>query len=152
MHGPWTLAFAVATALLATCPALADRGARGTQIIAGPDGAVAVSGRVGVRGVNPIVWWSTYPTAPAAAKQSPYDFEVKPAGSLRLSVAPPDAEVRIDGYPIPAGHDSTVGLLVGPHEVEVRRDDYLPQRRQITIEAAKALHLDVKLERAAGEP
>jgi hypothetical protein len=109
-----------------------------------------VPGRHGSRG--PIVWYSIYDTYPAGPpeKRSPTQgLEVKPAGRLRLVVKPSDAQVWIDGHPLPSGADVSVGLLTGTYTVQAARDGYRAETHQVSIEQAKTANLSIQLQRQA---
>lgn len=113
----------------------------------------------GVRGPHPL-WhggfltsqWGYYPlypppSQPSSPAPSPYEFAVKPAGRLRLSVEPPSAEVFVDGAPLEpsGGSDFDVALLVGSHTIQVAKEGYQPYTSEVSVEAAKTTRLSVTL-------
>lgn len=82
--------------------------------------------------------------------KSPYeDLQVRPAGALLLSVVPAHAQVWVDGYEVKPGSDNSydLGLLVGPHQVQVQAEGYRPYSEEIMIEAAKRTVLSIELKR-----
>lgn len=64
--------------------------------------------------------------APKSTPSSPWNFELKPAGTLAVQVEPADAGVAVDGYPLEATRGSLyeIGLLTGKHRLEVIREGY----------------------------
>jgi hypothetical protein len=79
---------------------------------------------------------------------SPYPDNVKAAGRLLIQVEPHDAEVLVDGYPLGQRADLTyeVGLLVGVHRVEARKEGFKPYAAEIEIQAAVRTLVTITLE------
>jgi hypothetical protein len=125
-------------------------GGTGVVVQGGGGGTgVVVQGRVpSRRGPGPVVWWSVYDTgAPPPPAGSPtQDLEPKPAGRLRLVVDPPDAQVWVDGNPLPPGGDASVGLLTGTYTVQAARPGYRSASREVVIERARTALLEIRLE------
>ena len=126
----------------------------GVVVAPGHGSGVVVGGRVhdphGGHG-SPIVYWSVYdhgyPGPPSdAERRSPADIDVKPAGRLRLIVAPADARVWVNGNPLPPGSDVSVGLLTGTYEVQVAHEGFRTESRKVEIEQAKTAQLEIRLE------
>ena len=68
------------------------------------------------------------------------------AGELRMIVHPADASVYVDGEFRGSGRDARrLGLVAGPHRVEVVRPGFAPVDRQVEIEAGRQLELRVEL-------
>ncbi len=103
---------------------------------------------------GPLVYpWGYHPVIPPAESlypsHSPYDFEVKPAGRLHISVQPQDTEVLVDGMRLEPVEDHAfdVGLLVGSHTVQVAKEGYRTHTSEASIETAKTTTLSIELER-----
>lgn len=82
--------------------------------------------------------------------KSPYeDLQIRPAGSLLISVVPAHAQVWVDGYEVKPGADNSfeLGLLVGTHQVQVQAEGYKPYQEQVVIETAKRTVLSIELKR-----
>ena len=104
-------------------------------------------------------WWSPFrpPQNPEPGVSGVYPsgalyidgYRVAPAGWLRVQVEPPDAQVFLDGFPLqvdPAsGQSARIGLMVGTHWVEVKKEGFQPQRTQVEIQQARELFLPVRL-------
>ena len=77
-------------------------------------------------------------------------YRVMPSGWLRVQVEPTDAQVLIDGFPAvlsqPQGRSASIGLLVGPHSVEVYRSGFQTYRKEVDIKQAREVFLRVKLD------
>ena len=78
-------------------------------------------------------------------------YRVTPSGWLRVQVEPRDAEILVDGSPIPiekiAGLSNSLGLLVGRHHVEVRKDGFQTYLAELPIQRAREVLLQVILEK-----
>lgn len=74
--------------------------------------------------------------------------DVLPAGRLIMQTHPPEAAVLVDGHPVAKGGDDTyqIGLLVGPHRVQVFADGYSTYEREIAIEMGHHHRLHITLE------
>jgi hypothetical protein len=79
---------------------------------------------------------------------SPYPEDVKAAGRLLIQVEPFDAHVFVDGYELKQreGRTFEIGLLVGIHRVEVRKDGFKPYSAEIEIQPAVRTLLTVTLD------
>ena len=115
-------------------------------------GGGAIGTGMGRRG--PLVYpWEYYPVVPSTESPypspSPYDFEVKPAGRLHISVQPQDAEVLVDGMRLEPeeGPAFDVGLLVGSHTVQVAKEGYRTHTSEASIETAKTTMLSIELKK-----
>lgn len=94
--------------------------------------------------------WLYYPLPSHRSSEpapSPYSFEVRPAGRLRLSVEPPSTEVFVDGVPLEPSDasDFDVALLAGNHTVQIAKEGYQPYTAEVLVEAAKTLRLRITL-------
>lgn len=85
--------------------------------------------------------------APKAPPSSPWDFELKPAGTLAVRVQPADAGVAVDGYPIQATEGSVyeIGLLTGKHLLEISREGYESYSAEVQIEGSQRVSMEVSL-------
>jgi hypothetical protein len=76
-------------------------------------------------------------------------YRVQPSGWLRISVEPSDAEVLVDGFPLmvdrATGTSGSIGFLVGPHRVEVRKFGLQPRQSEVEVKQASESFLQVKL-------
>jgi hypothetical protein len=76
-------------------------------------------------------------------------YRVLPSGWLRIQVEPVDAEVVIDGLTIPidmgSGISDSMGLLIGFHQVEVRKPGLQPYRSEVEIKQARETFLQLRL-------
>ena len=74
---------------------------------------------------------------------------VIPAGRLVLLVDPVTADVFVDGRKLNPRNDLTyqVGLLVGPHEVEVKADGFRAYKNTVDLQAGRRMVLTVRLNR-----
>jgi hypothetical protein len=52
---------------------------------------------------------------------------------VALDVAPPAAEVRVNGVPVELGPDRALILPIGEHVIEVQADDFKPERRRLNV-------------------
>lgn len=88
-------------------------------------------------------------------EQSPYDFTVKAAGRLQVTVHPEDATVFVDGERIVRNEDAEfdLGLLTGKHTVRVAKDGYHSRTVRVQIEESQVTTVSVRLKRqSAREP
>lgn len=69
-------------------------------------------------------------------------------GEVSLVVKPDDAEVDVDGVPVPSG-ERTLSLTAGPHTVSARRAGYRPVSQQVTVAAGSTQPLSLALERSS---
>lgn len=78
-------------------------------------------------------------------------YRVTPSGWLRVQVEPKDAEILVDGSPVAAekasGLSNSLGLLVGRHHVEVRKDGYETYQADLPIQQAREVLLQVTLKK-----
>jgi len=78
-------------------------------------------------------------------------YRVQPSGWLRVQAEPKDAEVLVDGFPVTSdklsGLSNSLGLLVGNHHVEVRKDGFQTYRTEMPIQQAREVLLHVILEK-----
>ena len=76
-------------------------------------------------------------------------YAVVPSGWLRVRVIPSDARVLVDGFPAKvdatSGESDRVGLLVGPHALEVTREGFAPHRSEVMIQQGRLENLEVRL-------
>lgn len=82
--------------------------------------------------------------------KSPYeDLQIRPAGSLLISVVPAHARVWVDGYEAKPGADNSfeLGLLVGTHQVRAHAEGYRPYQGEVVIETGKRTVLSIELKR-----
>jgi hypothetical protein len=116
----------------------------------------------------PYPWWgwppygyppssgAPYPGVPGAPylqgtqqPASPYPMPVNPAGRVLLLVNPVDAEVYVDGVRLQQQADLSyeIGLLAGPHRVEVKKDGYKTYSQHLEIVPGSSLYLPIGLEK-----
>lgn len=92
-----------------------------------------------------------YPSNPQGApgSQSPYPVKVNPAGRLLILVNPVDAEVYVDSIRLQQRQDLSyeVGLLAGPHQVDVKSDGYKPFSQKLDIPPGGGVYLPIALEK-----
>ena len=78
-------------------------------------------------------------------------YRVQPSGWLRVQAEPKDAEVLVDGFPVTtdklSGLSNSLGLLVGNHHVEVRKDGFQTYQADLPIQQAREVLLQVSLEK-----
>lgn len=78
-------------------------------------------------------------------------YRVIPSGWLRVQAEPKDAEVLVNGVPVTtdklSGLSNSLGLLVGSHHVEVRKDGFQTYRAELPIQQAREVLLQVILEK-----
>ncbi len=88
---------------------------------------------------------SQIPPPPA----SPYHIPVNPAGRVLILVNPVDAEVYVDGVRLQQQADLSyeIGLLAGPHRVDVKKDGHKPYSQRLDIVAGSGLYLPIALEK-----
>ncbi len=72
-------------------------------------------------------------------------------GRLRLEVAPPFAEVTLDGRVIGVGSQDR-SVPAGPHSLALRARDFLSLHRSFTVEPGSVTALSYSLDRAPTEP
>ncbi|MFB3819032.1 MAG: hypothetical protein ACE147_15320 [Candidatus Methylomirabilales bacterium] len=122
--------------------------------------------------VYPAPWWAQYPAAcppgyacppvapqpywpatpypmPAPQAGSVYPAAVNPAGRLLILVNPVDAEVYVDGVRLQQREDLSyeVGLLAGPHQLEVRKDGYKAFSKRLDILPGGGMYVPIALEK-----
>ena len=124
--------------------------ARGGFVIQPGGHAGGHLGRTGHPGYYPGYYGGYYlppPYGQDRASSSPYDFDIKPAGRLQVSVQPRDAQVFVDGLRLQPIESALfdIGLLVGAHTVRVLKPDYQPYVSDVAIETAKTTTLSVEL-------
>jgi len=71
-------------------------------------------------------------------------------GTLNLSIAPPDADVQIDGTAVAKG-TSVLPLVAGPHVVTARSAGFRPASQPFTVTADSVSDLAVTLERVSAK-
>ncbi len=78
-------------------------------------------------------------------------YRVQPSGWLRVQAEPKDAEVLVDGFPVTtdklSGLSNSLGLLVGNHHVEVRKDGFHTCRAELPLQQAREVLLQIILEK-----
>jgi hypothetical protein len=78
-------------------------------------------------------------------------YRVTPSGWLRVQVEPRDAEILVDGSPVPvekiSGMSNSLGLLVGRHHVQVRKDGYETYHTELPIPQANEVLLQILLKK-----
>jgi hypothetical protein len=76
-------------------------------------------------------------------------YRVTPSGWISARVNPTDATLLVDGRPLTidrnSGLSETIGILVGRHRVEARRDGFKPYVGDIEVRQAGQVQLDIKL-------
>lgn len=72
-------------------------------------------------------------------------------GRLRLMVAPPFAEVTLDGHAVGVGSQDR-SLPAGPHSLALRARDHLTLHRSFSVEPGSVTALSYSLDRAPAEP
>jgi len=99
----------------------------------------------------PQPYWPGTPYPPAAAppQPSPYPMQVNPAGRLLILVNPVDAEVYVDGVRLQQREDLSyeVGLLAGPHQIDVRKDGYKTFSKRLEILPGGGMYVPIALEK-----
>ena len=62
---------------------------------------------------------------------------------------PLDARVSVDGFQLKRKDDLTceIGLLIGIHKVEVKREGYEPHSIDVLVEAGKSIPLTIELKK-----
>ena len=62
---------------------------------------------------------------------------------------PLDARVSVDGFQLKRKDDLTceIGLLIGVHKVEVKREGYEPHSIDVLVEAGKSIPLTIELKK-----
>jgi hypothetical protein len=95
----------------------------------------------------PVAPVMPYPAPPPPAA-SPYPIPANPAGRVLILVNPVDAEVYVDGVRLQQRSDLSyeVGLLAGPHRVDVKKDGYRPYSRKVDVAPGGGLYLPIGLE------
>ena len=77
-------------------------------------------------------------------------YRVQPSGWLRVQVEPRDAEIVVDGFPVTthklSGLSNSLGLLIGTHHVEVRKDGFQTYQADLPIQQAREILLRVNLD------
>ena len=106
---------------------------------------------------NPYVYpyYYSYPPPPywryERYDESPYDnLSVKQAGRIIIVAQPLDARVFVDGFQLKRKDDLTceIGLLIGVHKVDVKREGYEPHSIDVLVEAGKSIPLTIELKKA----
>lgn len=93
---------------------------------------------------------------PGGSTQSPenhLNFEIHPAGQLLISVKPSGALVLVDGHALCRQENKSpveVGLLVGRHWVEIKKEGYIPYLKEVEIMTNKRDFLIITLEKEGG--
>ena len=72
-------------------------------------------------------------------------------GKLNLTSTPGNCEVFIDSMPIGKSPNIFSDILIGNHNVELRKNGYETQRKQVNIEEGKIADLSLNLQRIGGE-
>ncbi|AKF09470.1 S-layer protein [Sandaracinus amylolyticus] len=73
-------------------------------------------------------------------------------GSIAVITDAPNAEVRINGQPLPLGTFSRDGLAPGNYVVQVIAEGHQPFRREVTVTAGQTTSVDAQLARELGPP
>ena len=90
-----------------------------------------------------------YPPGSTPSESQPMEIgPVRPAGRVTLQVEPPDAEVLVDGHPVPRRGDAPyqVGLLEGIHQIQVRAPGHQEHREEVVVRGGSATNLTVRLQ------
>lgn len=78
-------------------------------------------------------------------------YRVLPSGWLRVQVEPQDAEVLVNGFAVQtekaSGATNSIGLPVGKHHVEVRKDKLQTYLTELTVQQAREVLLQVTLDK-----
>jgi hypothetical protein len=100
--------------------------------------------------IGPQPYWpaAPYPAAPAEPP-SPYPARVNPAGRLLILVNPVDAEVYVDGVRLQQRADLSyeIGLLAGPHQLDVRKEGYKALSKRLDVAPGGGMYLPIALEK-----
>lgn len=90
--------------------------------------------------------WAYPPLRPEAPN---YPASIKPAGRLVIIVDPVEAEVYVDGVRLPqrANRWYEVGLLAGPHRVDIRQEGFKSLSEAVDIPPGGGLVLSIQLEK-----
>jgi tetratricopeptide (TPR) repeat protein len=65
---------------------------------------------------------------------------------VKVQLAPSSATLLLDGQPV-TGNE--LNLRLGEHTLEVRAEDYRPERRTVRVHGGEVLHIDISLDRNA---
>ncbi|HLE59953.1 MAG TPA: PEGA domain-containing protein [Thermoanaerobaculaceae bacterium] len=86
---------------------------------------------------------------PGAPTPPAYPLQVKPAGRLVVLTNPIDADVYVDGVRLQQQPNLSydVGLLAGPHQVDIRREGFKPFSYKADIPPGGGIVLPVELEK-----
>lgn len=86
---------------------------------------------------------------PATTSPPTYPPQVKPAGRLLILTNPIDAEVYVDGVRLQQQSNLSydVGLLAGPHQVDIRKEGFKPFSYKAEIPPGGGMVLPVELEK-----
>lgn len=66
-------------------------------------------------------------------------------GTVRLKLSPPNANIDVDGFPLPDGEHRELRLSVGDHVLQFHAEGYQGARRAFKLHGQELLALDVTL-------
>jgi hypothetical protein len=72
--------------------------------------------------------------------------------ALRVNMVPSDAEVLVDGNPVPADWGGVLRLPPGTYEIVARARGYDDHRQMVTISGPRVTDIQIELERVAPPP
>jgi len=74
--------------------------------------------------------------------------QVIPAGRLHIRVQPEDADIAVDGFQLsPANGLYEIGLLVGPHKLEVKKTNYENYSAVVEVHRNESMLLTISLKK-----
>ncbi|MCK6560925.1 serine/threonine protein kinase [candidate division KSB1 bacterium] len=68
-----------------------------------------------------------------AGRPEAFSFTMRPAAKLRLTVAPPEASVKIDGRPVAAVELADLRLNVGRHDIDISAPGHQTRREELVL-------------------
>lgn len=96
----------------------------------------------------PYPYYLPYP--PPNTGEPHFDVsKVIPAGRLFIKIQPEDADVMVDGFQLKPLADNTyeIGLLVGPHKVEARKQNYGNYSGVVEVRRNEGLLVTISLQK-----
>lgn len=80
-----------------------------------------------------------------AARSLPLHFALEPSGRLNLNIAPPDAQVLLDGEPLERTRWSDVEVTVGSHQLTVSQPGFETVERMVEVQQGIMHPVEVRL-------